>query len=110
MVNEVQGRPEACGKAPLSLDRAFWLALLLAAVVVIPRSRRIAHAPPESYDDGCHLTSGMTFLTMHEVTDESYTHLLNDPPLGKGLVALPKLAARLWGVDKAGPWNRAYPA
>jgi hypothetical protein len=110
MANELRSCPEPCAKGLLRLDRPFWLALLLAAVVVIPRSVLIAGAHSESYDDGCHLNSGVAFLTMQEVTDESYTHLLNDPPLGKALVTLPKLVARLWGVDKAGPWNRAYPA
>jgi hypothetical protein len=110
MANEPRDGPDPCETAPFSLDRAFWLALLLAAVIVIPRSVLIAHAHSESYDDGCHLTSGIAFLMKQEVTDESYIQLLNDPPLGKALVALPKLAARLCGVDKAGPWNRAYPA
>jgi hypothetical protein len=47
---------------------------------------------------------------MQEVTDESFVHLLNDPPLGKVLVALPELAARLWAAGDAERWSRPFTA
>src|SRR5260370_16067904 len=98
MGDKPRGKSEPCGTAPPSLDRPFWLALVFAALVVIPRSVLIATAHSPSYDDGCHLTSGIAFLTMQELPDDSSVHLLNDPPLGKALVALPELAARLWSA------------
>jgi hypothetical protein len=77
---------------PRPLDRYFWLALLLAAAVLVPRSIAIARAHSESWDDSYHLTRGLAFLTR---SLDPETLLLNDPPFGEGLVALPLLAANL---------------
>jgi hypothetical protein len=46
-----------------SFDRHLGLALLLVALVVIPRSLSIAWAHSETYDEAFHLRRGIAFLT-----------------------------------------------
>ena len=65
-------------------DRHFWLALLLAAAVLIPRTTLVALAHSEYCDDQYHLSGGLSFL--RQVDPHMWR---NDPPLGQGLLALP---------------------
>jgi hypothetical protein len=65
-------------------DRHFWLAVLLAAAVFIPRTTLVARAHSEYCDDQFHLSSGLSFL--RRVPPHMHR---NDPPLGQGLLALP---------------------
>ena len=82
-----EGRPAHSG-----LDRQLWLALLLAAAVVFPRSFLIARAHSASYDDDYHLKRGLVFLT-RSLAQSGLD--FNDPPLGEGLVAVPMLVTNL---------------
>jgi hypothetical protein len=88
-----------------SLDRRLWLAILVAAAVVLPRSYLIAQAHSESIDDLYHLKRGLVFLTRGLAESELE---LNDPPLGEGIVALPMLVTNLilpfrWPLPKTSP-------
>lgn len=65
-----------------------WLALVVAAAIVIPRSVMIARAHSDSYDDDYHLTRGLAFLTRSFGTVDLR---MNDPPLAEGLIAVPML-------------------
>jgi hypothetical protein len=76
----------------LSRYRRLWLLLLLASAIVLPRSYLIARAHSESFDDEWHLKRGLLFLTGSLADSEI---LLNDPPLGEGIVALPMLVTNL---------------
>src|SRR5690349_2579737 len=69
-----------------TFDRHFCLALLLAAIVIIPRSALIIRAHSDYYDDQYHFVRGMRFLA-----DKLARHPLelNDPPLGEALTAMP---------------------
>lgn len=67
------------------LDRWFWTAIALAAVVVIPRSLLVASAHSQSYDDQYHLVRGLLQLSGEKHVRLGY----NDPPLGELLIALP---------------------
>ena len=66
------------------LDHQFWLALLLTAVIVIPRSLSIAHAHSESWDDQYHLLRGLAQLRGNALRIDC-----NDPPLGEMILAAP---------------------
>src|SRR5688572_14934502 len=68
------------------LDRHFCFALLLAAIVIIPRSALIIRAHSDYYDDQYHLVRGMRFIA-DKLGRRSLE--LNDPPLGEALTALP---------------------
>ena len=68
------------------------LLILLAAVLVVPRSYLIAQAHSESIDDLYHLKRGLLFLTRSLAGTDLE---LNDPPLGEGIVALPMLVTNL---------------
>jgi hypothetical protein len=76
-----------------------WLALLIAAAVIIPRSIAISVAHSESYDDRFHLMRGLEFLTgnlSRKIADRTFA--VAHPPLGEGIVALPLLLMnRYWG-------------
>src|SRR5689334_7721788 len=67
-----------------ALDRWFWLAVLLTAALVIPRSVSIARAHSESYDDPFYLVGGLALLTR-----EPMERVYNDPPLGQVIEAVP---------------------
>jgi 4-amino-4-deoxy-L-arabinose transferase-like glycosyltransferase len=47
--------------AAMRFDRHLWLALLLAAAVLLPRAILIANAHSETYDDEYHLFRGARF-------------------------------------------------
>jgi hypothetical protein len=70
-----------------ALDRWFWLGLLLAAIVVVPRSVLTLSWHCESTDDEYHLTRGIMFWR-HSIPPELD---LNDPPLGEAIIAAPLL-------------------
>jgi hypothetical protein len=70
-----------------AFDRWFWLGLLLAAAVVVPRSILTLSWHCESTDDEYHLTRGLMFWC-HSIPPELD---LNDPPLGEAIVAAPLL-------------------
>jgi hypothetical protein len=77
--------------------RGLWLAIALAAAVVIPRSIAISQAHSESIDDKYHLQRGLSFLARDlDTADIAPGTLVNDPPLGEGIVALP-----LWIANHA---------
>jgi hypothetical protein len=87
-----QGPEPAAGPAPRGFDRQLALALLLAAAVVVPRSLLIVRAHSETYDEQYHLERGLSFWN-RSIAAKGL--LLNDPPLGEGLLALPMLATNL---------------
>jgi hypothetical protein len=68
----------------LLADRSLLLVLLLATLIVFPRSALIATAHSESVDDEYHLVRGVRFL----VGGLKNTPL-NDPTLGETIIALP---------------------
>jgi hypothetical protein len=70
--------------AAMRFDRHLWLALLLAAAVLLPRAILIAGAHSECYDDEYHLFRGARFLQKNLAGLAQ-----SDPPLGEGLSALP---------------------
>jgi len=65
-------------------DRALLLALLVAALVSLPRAWLVARAHSECYDDEYHLVRGARFFlgTLRDMAQ-------SDPPLGEALTALP---------------------
>lgn len=85
-------------------DRPLWLALLVAAVIVLPRSYLITRAHSEAFDDTYHLKRGLAFLTRNLADSELE---LNDPPLGEGIVALPMLITNVLDGRAAGD-DRLY--
>lgn len=68
------------------LDRFFWLAILIAALVVIPRSALISRAHSPCADDQFHLRRGLDFLCGNP---SGILIPAADPPLGQALIALP---------------------
>ncbi len=76
-----------------------WLTILIAAAILIPRSLAIAAVHSESYDDEYHVRRGLAFLTGTIIQKDL---ILNDPPLGEGLIALPiYLVNRFAGAAQA---------
>jgi hypothetical protein len=77
---------EALTRFLTTFDRHFWLSLLLAAVVVIPRSALIVQSHSDYYDDQYHYIRGIRFIA-----DKlgKRPPQLNDPPLGEALTAWP---------------------
>jgi hypothetical protein len=65
-------------------DRSLLLVLLLAAVIVFPRSALIASAHSESIDDEYHLVRGVRYMLGNLKKSP-----LNDPTLGQTIMALP---------------------
>jgi hypothetical protein len=89
---EVGGQPESSSPRP-GAGRFEWpliLALLLVAAAVIPRSLLIARAHSETVDADFHIIRGLAYWTR---TIAAKDLMMNDPPLGEGLVALPVLAS-----------------
>lgn len=83
----------------LLADRSLLLVLLLAAIVVFPRSALIATVHSESVDDEYHLVRGVRFMV-----GALKNTPLNDPTLGETIIALPLwlLGAKPYG-DPANP-------
>lgn len=77
---------EQCRNCLRTFDRQFCLAILLAAIVVIPRSALIVRSHSGYYDDQYHLIRGMRFIA-DKLGRKSLE--LNDPPLGEAITALP---------------------
>ncbi|HEX8521993.1 MAG TPA: glycosyltransferase family 39 protein [Tepidisphaeraceae bacterium] len=76
--------PHACAWA----DRHSFLAILISALVLIPRAIFIANAHSESFDAPYHLRHGLAFATGnpgHVVMNS------NDAPLGQMLISLPMI-------------------
>src|SRR4051812_18891440 len=73
--------------APHTWDRSLWLAVLLAAAVVVPRAVLTMSWHCESTDDEYHLVRGVMFW--HHAIPADLD--LNDPPLGEAVVAAPLL-------------------
>jgi hypothetical protein len=82
------------------IDRQFWLAILVAAVIVIPRTALISRAHSHYWDDQFHLACGLSLLTRADFRINR-----NDPPLGQAVLALPLLVTG--SVPKS---PAAYPA
>ncbi len=88
------------------IDRWFWLAIGLGALVVIPRSYWITDAHSSTFDDQYHLERGAAFLTNTLDMPGIPRPDLNDPPLGEGLLALPIVVADLvQGRSTPTPFN-----
>src|SRR5690349_20848413 len=79
-------------------DRQLLLALLFAAIVLIPRGLLITHVQSERVDDQYHIVRGIKYLT-RTLTGRGAL-ALNDPPLGEGISAIPNL---LTGCMPANP-------
>jgi len=77
-----------------TFDRQFWLAVALAAVVMIPRSWLISRAHSECVDAEYHLDHGLC-----AIRGEHPPLTYNDPPLGEALMALPLYLAGCRPVD-----------
>jgi hypothetical protein len=76
--------------------RAVWIAILVVGAIVIPRSIAISQAHTESCDDQYHRTRGLAFLARNlGVADIAPRTLVNDPPLGEGIIALPLWVSNL---------------
>lgn len=73
----------------LKTHRSAWLVVLIALVVLVPRSAYIASVHSECIDDEYHLVRGVRFLR-----GELGRSPLNDPVLGSAIMALP-----LWLAD-----------
>ncbi|MBC8106967.1 MAG: glycosyltransferase family 39 protein [Anaerolineae bacterium] len=69
-----------------AFDRHFWLALLLAAIVIIPRSALMIQSHSDYYDDQYHYIRGIRFIADKLGRRPPQ---LNDPPLGEALTAWP---------------------
>ena len=67
-------------------DRQFWLAIVVAAAVVVPRTALVSRAHSEYWDDQYHLSQGLSFIL-----GKKTGVVRNDPPLGQTLLALPLL-------------------
>ena len=74
------------GRVAPRLDRHFWLALLIAAVVILPRSAMVSNAHNESMDATYHTRLGLRFVTGNP---GGIVTAANDPPLGQALIVLP---------------------
>jgi hypothetical protein len=83
------GKPSCCSRALPPLDRWFWLATLLIALVVIPRSAMISWSHSGYIDDDWHIRRGLLFVTGH--LSKGMISIEN-PPLADGLMVLPLVA------------------
>lgn len=70
------------------LDRQLWLAVLVTACVIIPRTVLVSRAHSDYWDDQYHLRHGLAFL-LREPAGE----MRQDAPLGQAVLALPMLLA-----------------
>jgi hypothetical protein len=91
-----QGEPPQSAAASTSTVRKFdWqiaLAILLVALVIIPRSILIARAHSETVDANYHRTRGLAYWTRSLASKDLE---VQDPPVGQGLVTLPVLITNL---------------
>jgi hypothetical protein len=85
------------------LDRQFWLAILVAALVVVPRTALIGRAHSHCWDDQFHLSCGLSFLLR---TDPKFHR--NDPPLGPGILALPFIVTGSIPESPESYWARPH--
>ncbi len=95
---------------PRRFDRALWLAILLAIVLLIPRGYLISRAQSERVDDEYHLIRGVHFLDGTLVKSKL---ALNDPPLGEAITALPLWLAGCWtrsSIDGSALFGQKYSA
>jgi hypothetical protein len=77
-------------------NRQLWLAILIVGAIVIPRSIAISQAHSEYVDDEYHRTRGLAFLHRDLASvDVARGTVVNDPPAGEGIVALPFLVVNL---------------
>lgn len=67
-------------------DWHFWLMLLIAALVILPRSAMIANTHNECMDANFHMKLGYRFL---DGNDAGLIMTATDPPLGQAIVLLP---------------------
>ena len=84
---------------------ALWIAILVVGAIAIPRSIAISQSHTESIDDAYHRTRGLAFLERKlGIADIAPRTLVNDPPLGEGIVALPLWVSNLaCGRDPSDP-------
>ena len=61
MRDDLPDQSASGGVGPGPFDRSFWLVILIASAVIVPRSVLIAQAHSESFDDGYHLTRGLAY-------------------------------------------------
>jgi hypothetical protein len=80
------GPPPSTTPTPFPFDRQFWLAILIAACVVIPRTALVSRAHSEYWDDQYHLRHGLTFI-LHRLPGD----MRQDAPLGQAVISLPLL-------------------
>ena len=69
-------------------DRQLWLAVLVAAAVVVPRTLLVSRAHSEYWDDQYHLSQGLSL-----VLGTKTGVIRNDPPLGQMVLSVPMLLA-----------------
>ena len=91
------------------IDRHFWFALALAALILLPRSFLIARSQSERIDDEYHMQRGIAFLN-HAVNADLR---LNDPPVGQAIEVLPLWLAGCWphhGQVQSAIWGNRFSA
>ena len=72
---------------PKSLKRHIWLAVLITAAIIIPRSVMIARNQSSSCDDDYHVFRGLMLLRGE--MDKLRHYYLNDPCVGEAISAIP---------------------
>src|SRR5678816_675383 len=106
--------PDLSTKAPSwgrSLDRHFWLAMVIATIVLLGRSWIITNAQSERIDDEYHVQRGVMFLNRTLGNQKAFK--LNDPPLGEAIGVLPLWIAGNWAhhsKDGRYIWGEKYSA
>src|SRR5882762_8342155 len=88
-LSERSGTATSTARSPGRFDRQLLIAWALAAVFVVVRSVLIEAAHSETVDSEYHLNRGLAFLT-----GTVGKRILNDPPLGEALSALPMWVTR----------------
>src|SRR5689334_767255 len=71
----------------IRFDRPFWLAVVVAACVLVPRTVLVSRVHTECWDDLAHLRQGLSLLMRTGVGGDRA-----DPPLGQVLTCLPMVA------------------
>lgn len=66
------------------IDHHFWIAMIFAALLVVPRAVSVSNYHNDYYDDAYHLIRGIRYISsnMRQIT-------LNDPPIGEVITAWP---------------------
>jgi hypothetical protein len=91
------------------IDRHFWFAILLAALILFPRSYLITRSQSERIDDEYHMQRGIAFLN-HAIDPDLR---LNDPPVGQAIEVLPLWLAHCWphqGQVQSALWGNRFSA